>query len=262
MVDQSPDIATADAKALWNASPVHQTDGASLSVSAQAPLSQVQRQLTFQATDLNRKCSPRCPRSSKRSARHPNYCRGRTLIIIMLFRLKSFATSIHGARSNGFSPSTLPNSPGRCSATGSCDTGSLARTPQRAVETALRRVDVGGMPPDLQDVAEIYTIRNPLDWQLDPSAAVQIEARLRSYGFDQHTLNMETYVQAREILSVFEALLNGIQLRPLLLLKEINHLRRANTNHVEARRTSPTKCNSRPPHTNAGAIEPMSRLQV
>ncbi|MFK4533989.1 hypothetical protein ABIA00_002172 [Bradyrhizobium ottawaense] len=53
---------------------------------------------------------------------------------------------------------------------------------------------------------------------------------------------METYVQAREILSVFEAILNGTQLRRLLLLKEINNLRRANTNHVEARRTSPTKC--------------------
>lgn len=99
----------------------------------------------------------------------------------------------------------------------------------------LRRVDVAGMPPDLQDAAEIYTIRNALDWQLDPASAVEIEARLRSYGFDQHALNMEIYVQAREILSLFEALLNGTQLRRLLLIRELSNFRRsgqANSNRT------------------------------
>lgn len=36
---------------------------------------------------------------------------------------------------------------------------------------------------------------------------------------------MEAYVQVREFLSLFESLLNGAQLRRLLLLKEINNLR-------------------------------------
>lgn len=71
---------------------------------------------------------------------------------------------------------------------------------QKAIEMTLRRIDVAGIAPDFQDVAEIYTIHNALDWQLDASAALDIEARLRSYGFDQHAISMEVYVQAREIL--------------------------------------------------------------
>lgn len=99
---------------------------------------------------------------------------------------------------------------------------------QKAVEMTLRRIDVAGIAPDFQDVAETYTIKNALDWQLDASAALDIEARLRSYGFDQHAISMEVYVQAGEILSLFESLLNGAQLRRLLLLKEISNLRRSN----------------------------------
>lgn len=97
---------------------------------------------------------------------------------------------------------------------------------QKAVEATLRRIDVTGIPAHAHEDAELYTIKNALEWQIDPSAKADIEARLRSYGFDQHTLNMEVCVQAREILSFFEALLNGTQLRRLLLLKEINNLRR------------------------------------
>ncbi|MDF0578900.1 hypothetical protein [Bradyrhizobium yuanmingense] len=98
---------------------------------------------------------------------------------------------------------------------------------QKAVEMTLRRVDLAGIAPDFQDVAEIYTVGNALDWQLDASAAIDIEARLRSYGFDQHAISMEVYVQAREILVLFESLVNGAQLRRLMLLKEINNFRRS-----------------------------------
>lgn len=56
----------------------------------------------------------------------------------------------------------------------------------------LRRVDLAGIASDFQDVAEIYTIVMPYDWQLDASAAIDIEARLRSYGFDQHATSMES----------------------------------------------------------------------
>jgi hypothetical protein len=98
---------------------------------------------------------------------------------------------------------------------------------QKAIEMTLRRIDVAGIAPDFQDVAEIYTIHNALDWQLDASAALDIEDRLRSYGFDQHAISMEVYVQAREILVLFESLLNGAQLRRLMLLKEVNNFRRS-----------------------------------
>lgn len=98
---------------------------------------------------------------------------------------------------------------------------------QKAVEMTLRRVDLAGIAPDFQAIAEVYTIGNALDWQLDTSAALDIEARLQSYGFDQHAISMEVYVQAREILSLFESLINGAQLRRLMLLKEINNFRRS-----------------------------------
>ncbi|SCB43270.1 hypothetical protein GA0061099_1007238 [Bradyrhizobium yuanmingense] len=113
---------------------------------------------------------------------------------------------------------------------------------QKAVEMTLRRVDLAGIAPDFQDVAEIYTINNALDWQLDASAALDIEARLRSYGFDQHAISMEVYVQAREILALFESLLNAAQLRRLILLREIHALQRsngANLAHVASRKGQP-----------------------
>ncbi|WP_244611936.1 hypothetical protein [Bradyrhizobium amphicarpaeae] len=98
---------------------------------------------------------------------------------------------------------------------------------QKAIEITLRRIDVVGIAPEFQDAAKIYTIHNALDWQLDASAASNIEARLRAYGFDQHAISMEVYVQARDILGLFEALLNGAQLRRLVLLKEISNFRRS-----------------------------------
>ncbi|WP_245269350.1 hypothetical protein [Bradyrhizobium japonicum] len=98
---------------------------------------------------------------------------------------------------------------------------------QQAIEMTLRRVDLAGIAPEFQDVAEIYTINNALDWQMDASAALDIEARLRSYGFDQHAISMETYVQAREILVLFESLLTAAQLRRLTMLKEIHILQRS-----------------------------------
>ncbi|WP_245324611.1 hypothetical protein [Bradyrhizobium sp. AT1] len=100
---------------------------------------------------------------------------------------------------------------------------------QKAIEMTLRRVDLAGIAPDFQDIAEVYTIGNALDWQLDTSAALDIEARLQSYGFDQHAISMEVYVQAREILTLFESLLNGAQLRRLMLLKEMRNLQRSQT---------------------------------
>ncbi|WP_247557838.1 hypothetical protein [Bradyrhizobium sp. 138] len=93
---------------------------------------------------------------------------------------------------------------------------------QKAIEITLSRIDVAGSSPEVRRNAEFYTVQNALDWQLDPNAAADIDARLQAYGFDQHAVSMEAYVQAREILSLFEALLSGAQQRRLSLLKELN----------------------------------------
>jgi hypothetical protein len=100
---------------------------------------------------------------------------------------------------------------------------------QKAIEASLRRIDVEGIAPEFRAAAEFYTVRNALDWQFDPTAAHDIEARLASYGFDQHVINMEVYVQAREVFSLFESLLNGAQLRHVMLVKELFGLRQTRT---------------------------------
>ena len=46
---------------------------------------------------------------------------------------------------------------------------------------------------------------------------LEIESRLSSYGFDQHAINAESYVHAREIFVMFESLLSAAQSRRLLL---------------------------------------------
>jgi hypothetical protein len=97
---------------------------------------------------------------------------------------------------------------------------------QKAIEAMLRRIDVAGIAAQFNDDAERYTIQNALDWRLDPIAADEMEARLASYGFDQHAIGLEVYVQAREIFTLFETLLNAAQLRRLFLLKAINSRRR------------------------------------
>jgi hypothetical protein len=96
---------------------------------------------------------------------------------------------------------------------------------QKAIEAALRRIDLVGIAPDVQRDAECHIVRNPLSWRIDPIAATEIESRLAAYSFDQHSVNMEVYAQAREIFILFEGLLNAAQARRLLLLKEINHQR-------------------------------------
>lgn len=97
---------------------------------------------------------------------------------------------------------------------------------QKAIEMTLRRIDVPGIVPDLKNDSERYIVQNALDWRLDRIAADEIEARLASYGFDQHTISVEVYVQAREMFTLFETLMNAAQLRRLFLLKEINTRRR------------------------------------
>lgn len=98
---------------------------------------------------------------------------------------------------------------------------------QNAVETALQRLDSAGIPAEHLDFAECQTGQNAWSWRFDASAKVQIEARLAAHGVDQHSLDMQAHVEAREALLMFEHLLNSAQARRLILLREIaNHRRR------------------------------------
>ncbi|MGY3367655.1 hypothetical protein ACVWZL_004780 [Bradyrhizobium sp. GM2.4] len=89
----------------------------------------------------------------------------------------------------------------------------------------LRRTDVAGFASNFREDVECYTIQKALDWRLDPIAADEIETRLASYGFDQHAISLEVYVQAREIFTLFETLMNAAQSRRLCS-KEIGSRRR------------------------------------
>ncbi|MGY8662701.1 hypothetical protein Q3C01_10065 [Bradyrhizobium sp. UFLA05-109] len=96
---------------------------------------------------------------------------------------------------------------------------------QKAIEASLRRIDMVGIAPDLEDQAEYYTLQNALSWRVDPIAASEIDARLASCGFDAHAITTEVYVQAREILVLFEGLLNAAQTKRRLLLREMRNQR-------------------------------------
>ncbi|SHM84897.1 hypothetical protein [Bradyrhizobium lablabi] len=96
---------------------------------------------------------------------------------------------------------------------------------QTAVETALRRIDLAGIAPDSQDKAAFHISQNALSWRLDPTAATEIEERLFAYGFDQHAVSVEVYIQARETFVLLESLINGAQIRRTLLLREIRSYR-------------------------------------
>lgn len=96
---------------------------------------------------------------------------------------------------------------------------------QKAIETALWRVDMVGIDPDFEEQAESYTLQNALSWRIDPTAASEIEARLAVYGFDQHAITAEVFVQAREALVLFDGLLHAAQTKRILLLREIRNQR-------------------------------------
>jgi hypothetical protein len=93
---------------------------------------------------------------------------------------------------------------------------------QRAIEEMLRRVDCSGIPSASRQMAYEQTHRNAAQWYDDPTAAVEIEARLASYGFDATSIDMEVIVQAREIFIMFDSLMHSAQSRRIVLLREIN----------------------------------------
>lgn len=90
---------------------------------------------------------------------------------------------------------------------------------QKAIEMTVRRIDVPSIVPDLKKDAERYIVQNALDWRLDRIAADEIEARLASYGFDQHAISMEVYVQAREIFTPFGTLVKRGTVKTAVLVE-------------------------------------------
>lgn len=93
---------------------------------------------------------------------------------------------------------------------------------QRAIEHSLRHVDLAGIPPESVEHASQHIHHNARAWRTDPKAANEIEARLLAYGFDQQSINVEVYLQAREIFLVFEALIASAHNRRISLLREMD----------------------------------------
>jgi hypothetical protein len=93
---------------------------------------------------------------------------------------------------------------------------------QRAIEQMLRRIDCSGIPAASQEQARGHTQRNAEQWQDDPQAAMEIEARLALHGFDTCSIDLEVMVQARDIFIMFDSLMHSAQNRRICLLREIS----------------------------------------
>jgi hypothetical protein len=63
--------------------------------------------------------------------------------------------------------------------------------------------------------------RAAADWRADPQAAVDIEAHLERSGFDQIDINAQVVAQVRELLAMFDQLMQSAQNPRVALLREI-----------------------------------------
>jgi hypothetical protein len=104
---------------------------------------------------------------------------------------------------------------------------------QNAIESALRRVDGAGIPSAFQQEACCQIKQNAAQWRDDPTAAIEIETRLASFGFDARSIDLEVIVQAREIFVMFDSPMHSAQNRRMFLLREIN-CRRSFAKRVKA----------------------------
>jgi hypothetical protein len=92
---------------------------------------------------------------------------------------------------------------------------------EAAVESLLHRIDSLGIPPPALDMAQRHTRRNVEQWRDDPTAAAEIESRLKSKGIDAGSINIEVFVQARDLFVMFDSLMHSAQSRRIVLLREI-----------------------------------------
>jgi serine/threonine protein kinase HipA of HipAB toxin-antitoxin module len=84
---------------------------------------------------------------------------------------------------------------------------------EAAVESLLQRVDSLGIPPAAQEMAQRRTRRNVEQWREDPTAAAEIEARLKSKGIDAASINIEVFLQARDLFVMFDSMMHSAQRR-------------------------------------------------
>jgi hypothetical protein len=54
-------------------------------------------------------------------------------------------------------------------------------------------------------MARRHARRNVEQWRNEPTAAVEIEAHLESYGVDASSINIEVFVQGRDLFLMFDA---------------------------------------------------------
>jgi hypothetical protein len=89
---------------------------------------------------------------------------------------------------------------------------------------------------------EIATVQTTaIDFGLRPDPAdhafgprVEIEARLKRYGFDAVVINAEVHVQARDQLERFDVLIQRTQQRRMVLLREIGIRREFTTRRADS----------------------------
>jgi hypothetical protein len=103
-----------------------------------------------------------------------------------------------------------------------------------AVESLLLRVDSLGLPSAVREIAQRHTRRNVEQWRDDPTAAAEIEGRLKSHGIDAASINLEVFVHARDLFVMFDSMIDTAQRRRIILLRELASRRAAST---QARRT-------------------------
>jgi hypothetical protein len=96
---------------------------------------------------------------------------------------------------------------------------------QRAIEHCLRQVDLPGIPLASRDLACDYIQQNAAHWLMNANAKSEIEKRLLAHGFDQHSISVEAYQEAREVFLTFEALITSAHSRRISLLREIDRQR-------------------------------------
>jgi hypothetical protein len=70
---------------------------------------------------------------------------------------------------------------------------------QAAVESVLQRLDLAGISQEFLPAARNYTKQNAIQWRENPEAAAEIEIRLASNGTDSETINLEVFIQSREL---------------------------------------------------------------
>jgi hypothetical protein len=92
---------------------------------------------------------------------------------------------------------------------------------EAAVESLLRRFDSRGIPPSARKMGPTTHTAKRGTVAPAPCAAAVIEAHLESNGVGAAAINVEVFVQARDLFVLFDSLMLSAQSRRVVLLREI-----------------------------------------